>query len=162
MLRADDNMLVNFWNQEVFNTALESWALALQESTNKKLKAWRWWKLHNMESQRFFYMTVSVKMHFIECPTISICQVVLKLRPKLNSLRQKTSLLWICNEKVLPNASLACIFDLDTSCSVESLSFMQLLDICGSIIWFVVIFIHFHFIMLQNKLFERWIATVVL
>ena len=75
---------------------------------------------------------------------------------------KKTSLLWICNEKVLPNASLACIFDLDTSCSVESLSFMQLLDICGSIIWFVVIFIHFHFIMLQNKLFERWIATVAL
>ena len=109
-----------------------------------------------------FYMTMLVKIHFIGCPTISICQVVLKLRPTLNSLRQKTSLLWICNEKVLPNASLACIFDLDTSCSVESLSFMQSLDICGSIIWFVVIFIHFHFIMLQNKLFERWIATVAL
>ena len=44
---------------------------------------------------RGIYMTMLVKMHFIRCPTISICQVVLKLRPKTNSLRQKTRLLWI-------------------------------------------------------------------
>ena len=107
-------------------------------------------------------MTMLVKIHYIGCPTISIFQVVLKLRPKTNRLRQKTSLLLICNENVLPNASLECIIDLDTSGSAKSLTSMQTLDISGSIIWFVVIFNQFHFIVLQNKMFESWIATVAL
>ena len=111
---------------------------------------------------RDFHMTMSVQMHFIGCPTVSICQVVLKLRPKTNSLRWKTSLLWIHNEKVLPNASSACLLDLDTSGSAKSLSYMQTLNIFGSIIWFVVICTQFHFVMLQNKMFESWIATEVL
>ena len=153
-LHADDNMLVSFWNQEVFNTALESWALALQESTINNFEAWRWWKPNNIENQRILHDDVGQDAFYWMSNNINMPSgAETKTKNKQFETKNKTFVnIW--NEKVLPNASLACIFVFDTSGSSESLSFMQKLDIFRSIIWFVFIFTQFYFIVLQNKMFE--------
>ena len=102
---------------------------------------------------------MTVKTNFIGCQTI--CQVFLNLRPKNKPHKTEIKRCEYAMRRFF-HMLLPHVFDLHTSGSAKSLSFMQTLDICGSIIWFVVILAQFHFIMLQNKMFESWIATVAL
>ena len=158
-LCADDNMLVSFWNQEVFNTALESWALALQESTNKNFEAWRWWKRNNIENQRFsqdyggwdafYWMSNNINMPSGSETKTENKQFTMKNKPFVNMQWEG------------PSKSFFSMYFGFGYFWFSRKSFLTM-DIFGSIIWFVFIFTQFHFIVLQNKMFESWIATEAL
>ena len=102
---------------------------------------------------------MTVKTNFIGCQTI--CQVFLNLRPKNKPHKTEIKRCEYAMRRFF-HMLLPHVFDLHTSGSAKSLSFMQRLGIFFSIIWFVVIFTKFYLIALQNKMFEGWIATIAL
>ena len=102
---------------------------------------------------------MTVKTNFIGCQII--CQVFLNLRPKNKPHKTEIKRCEYAMRRFF-HMLLPHVFDLHTSGSAKSLSFVQRLGIFFSIIWFVVIFTKFYLIALQNKMFEGWIATIAL
>ena len=116
-LRVDDNIMRSFWNQKVFNTALERWAPALQESTNKHFEAWHWKNLNNIENQRFLYKDVGQDaFYWMSNNMPSVSKTKAKNKPLKMKINRFEYAMRRSFQMLLPH-----IFDFDTSGSAESI-----------------------------------------
>jgi len=75
-LHVNGNMFASFWNQKVLDTALESWALALQESTNKNAVAVKFEELNKIENEAMLWMPFNWYhvCHSMTCQAFSATQ----------------------------------------------------------------------------------------